>query len=1406
MDMLAQDFPAYIELQRDIVVNSILWTPTAQIMAADFGFEGIIGVPGFNSVETIGAAIAAGAGVNLDYAALVPTPPLRNIAPATSVLGTASAGFGAFVTLADALPIEVSWPLLPSTVSPTDIAITLNTGDVVTPQAAALNPNYDYNERHVIVVFGQFGNRLTPGTPGAIYPVSVSFVDDGTPLQAIGPNGPLSLVGLSASSVSPYANGPRLLGARLTRYSSVGDYAPQNLSNNAPNDGATLYGNDAAYRLRLFTNAGFSPDGVSPILPSEFSSYFRLAATDANGQPVTLTQTGVDYDLGTGLGTVQVVGLAELGRAADGTTVVYGPYYTEDHDNYVDIILKGDEAAIRHLVSVDLPTSAVTGYNDIYSPGGPGRTPTTGVTYTVPAPAQTIAISFDLENAQSVSYAAQTVASYDAADGLPVVFRLHNAATTDTIYTASTNQAATLQGQGYQEKGVPFSNETNSLDLVQVREFYSAGQTDHLYTADAAEITQLSANGSGYVDQGVVFSAIGQAALGARAVYRFHSASLGDHLYTPDLSEGFTTQGYGYDGIAWYAAALVPGLGTDVVFDRPDDVRFGDALSGSGSLTKRGTGTLTLSGTNTLTGATLVEAGTLEVSGALAASAVALAAGATLKGTGTVGAVTASGHIAPGASIGTLAAIGTVAFGSGASLDLEIDPGAGDRLAVTGAVTIADATLSLLPQSGSYTDGTSYDVITATGGITGSFASLETANSDRLGGLVVSTANLGTLMRLTLAAGATLTAGADTVSFNGSAVTTDIIGLASNDTLAFSSTGNSVAAAISGTGLLTVGTAAGAPAALTLLSGAQSVAAVEVRPNASLSVNSTLNAGTVTVTGTLGGTGTVVGAVTNQGTLAPGNSPGILSVDGAITNDGTAARLEIDIDGPSAGTGAGFHDQIRVTGSPGSFTAAGTLVPITRGISGGATNAYTPSLGQSFSAVTATGGVFGSFAGLTQPGSGLPAGTRFDAVYRPTTLDLVVTPAAYGQLAAAGLGQTANQQQAGQAIDALRPPAGVRPNGDLKTVLDSLYPLGAAQIAPALDQIAGAIHADAGLADLGARRLVGRMIESHLAEVRSGGGMASTMASAGSFQFSYAGAASAASQGLDAGDQGEAAAGAAAPNGTPQLAPWSRLIGSYGSHSGDGNAAGFEHWTGGALVGGDIALAPDFRLGGGFGYARTELTAEHNGGTATIDGYQALLYGSKSLGRSFVDAQIGYAFTQYDTSRPIAFGPLARTAEADAHGHDFSVAIAAGRDYRFATIRVEPVAGLRYDLISRSTVSENGADALNLSLRSERSHFLQTSLGARARSRLDLGGLVLEPEASLAWSYDALGRSPRAHPALGGAHFTVDAPQPGRHAASFGIGTSAALGDRFQAFMRYDGQWRDNQTDHALLAGLRYAW
>jgi hypothetical protein len=80
-------------------------------------------------------------------------------------------------------------------------------------------------------------------------------------------------------------------------------------------------------------------------------------------------------------------------------------------------------------------------------------------------------------------------------------------------------------------------------------------------------------------------------------------------------------------------------------------------------------------------------------------------------------------------------------------------------------------------------------------------------------------------------------------------------------------------------------------------------------------VNSILNAGGGTVNvsaGTLGGGGEVGGNVDNSsGTVAPGNSPGILTVDGSYTQ-GANATLQIEIDGTTPGE---QYDRLVVTGA-----------------------------------------------------------------------------------------------------------------------------------------------------------------------------------------------------------------------------------------------------------------------------------------------------------------------------------------------------------------------------------------------------------------------------------------------------------------------------------------------------------
>lgn len=206
-----------------------------------------------------------------------------------------------------------------------------------------------------------------------------------------------------------------------------------------------------------------------------------------------------------------------------------------------------------------------------------------------------------------------------------------------------------------------------------------------------------------------------------------------------------------------------------LVINRTGALTLGGLISGTGTFTQNGTVTTTLSGASTYTGATTLNGGTLLVTGAIGGSAVTVNDTATLSGTGTVGPTTiaSGGSLAPGTSIGTLGVAGNLSFATGSNFLVEVSPAAADRVNVTGTASLA-GTLNAIALGGTYTTGQQYTVLTAGGGISGTFGSLVTQGS--FGGLAPSLSYIGNDVILTLAAAgprnSATSSFTDTIAFN----------------------------------------------------------------------------------------------------------------------------------------------------------------------------------------------------------------------------------------------------------------------------------------------------------------------------------------------------------------------------------------------------------------------------------------------------------------------------------------------------------------------------------------------------------------------------------------------------------------------------------------------------------------
>lgn len=389
------------------LVDADYWTDEPQILSAGFGFDGVISAPADDEQTSVDAGAAWDEALVCTKDGGPADSDRSSLALASGVsLGTLVEN-GAEIEFVDGLPVVFSWPVRTDTLRPSQFRFTLNNGEQPRVDVITMTPNFELSERNTVVMFADLGNRGLPDEPDARYPVKLEIVpaSDGTELMLAGPQGDVVATGLTyATDNTPYVTGPTLVGAKLNRVDNeVGGEGPVGAFGDGtmPNDERTLFGDSGDFRLRMLTSGGFSPDGVRGVLPTDFESFFRIHAQGTDGAKVVIDRVGEPVEVSGG--TLTVIGISDLGRPESTEEgVFFDDCYSEDRDNYLDIILSGDEAAARSITDLEIP-SLEGGYAAFYNPGGPGQTPTPGVRYTAPGPPRMQPVTIALDDPMRVT-------------------------------------------------------------------------------------------------------------------------------------------------------------------------------------------------------------------------------------------------------------------------------------------------------------------------------------------------------------------------------------------------------------------------------------------------------------------------------------------------------------------------------------------------------------------------------------------------------------------------------------------------------------------------------------------------------------------------------------------------------------------------------------------------------------------------------------------------------------------------------------------------------------------------------------------------------------------------------------------------------------------------------------------
>jgi autotransporter-associated beta strand protein len=502
--------------------------------------------------------------------------------------------------------------------------------------------------------------------------------------------------------------------------------------------------------------------------------------------------------------------------------------------------------------------------------------------------------------------------------------------------------------------------------------------------------------------------------------------------------------------------------------------------------------------------------------------------------------------------------------------------------------------------------------------------------------------------------------------------------------------------------------------------------------------------------GTMSGSGRVNGNVEVDGTLSPGNSPGVLVVAGSVAQ-AAGSTLALDIDGPTAGNGAGHHDQLVLSGAGSVYTAGGTITAITRGITGSATNTYTPQIGDSFQVVSAEGGVTGAFAAITQPTEGLAPDSRFDVLYLPKAVVLAVTPNSYAALARrAG---KLNAQAVGRVVDADRLAPGQRDAG----LAGGLVGLKQPQLLDALQQASGEIHAD---------------------------GMEAVLASSRATRTEVT-------------DRLEIAFGARKVWGVAGADTW--------EIDADQAAYGYRTDRASMIFGIDQPLSDDLLVGAAVSYAETEVDGRGMGSARTVS-YQLHGYGAWRSGDNYVNGVVAAGLDDYKLTRSVTLANGARAYLGKADGASLSADVEAGRRYTVGRADLVLAAGLAADRAERDAVSEDGETTGALRFASETRTAVQGRVGGRISTQTQAGAIKLRPLASMFVTQEFGDDTTTLGARMGQNSFDVMAASAGETAVKLSTQLDAAISDRTRVSLGYRYGWTDASDSHAIRAAASFTW
>jgi subtilase-type serine protease len=436
---------------------------------------------------------------------------------------------------------------------------------------------------------------------------------------------------------------------------------------------------------------------------------------------------------------------------------------------------------------------------------------------------------------------------------------------------------------------------------------------------------------------------------------------------------------------------------------------------------------------------------------------------------------------------------------------------------------------------------------------------------------------------------------------------------------------------------------------------------------------------------------------------------------------------------------------------------------------------------KSYTILTATGGLTGTFGQLTTPN--LPAFFAGNLTYSGTNVSLNVQ-AASGSLP--GLGS--NQQAVGRVLDT------AFNSGPGLDQMSALYSVTAAQLPGVLTTLSGSSAS------------VGQS-----AALSAGSQFASFLTSRADTR-----AAQQADAGRSGGEQAEACD---APVSCDVEHRWSAWASGFGgaqwtnADSKTGAAAAQQTIAGGAF-GSDYRAGADTYIGFAGGVSSLSYSVPNNGATGQATGGHFGIYGLHAWDTIYVSGSLTYSRFDGTATRSIAgIGP-SETERSSSVSHQLASHIEIGRSFDTGGAKVTPFfaiepAQLWQPGVTETSVTANGTPGVfGLTYQPQGTTSLPTVLGAQVDGQTELNARMLKGWVRLAWVHELLANRTvtAGFNTLPGNNFTVDGATAASDAMRLNFGGSYAVAAQVSLFANGTAEISDRGQSIGGTAGVRLIW